>query len=151
MNDLSKFTNFLIKAKQNTYCSRGKMEDPSRPKSKDYAFKMYDYYYLDSYLGNKNFIGEEVVWQNESVFWGMNYNGQLLVNDCPHGFSKFLKEALKNVNEESPFRGPKEFKQDNFTYECSWDGDINFFNGIEIIKYNNEKIFKLNFHGGFLK
>lgn len=151
MNNLSKFTKFLVNAKQNTYYSRGKSENSSRPNSKDYAFKMYDYYYLDSYLGNKDFIGEEIVWQNEKVFWGMNYSGQLLVDDYPHGFSKFLKEALKNVNEDSPFRGPKQFKQNDFTYECSWDGDIDFFNGSETIKHNDQKIFKLNFHGGFLK
>lgn len=151
MTDLSKFTKFLVKAKQNTYCSKGKKQDPSRPKSKDYAFKMYDYYYLDSYLGNKAFIGEELIWENEKVFWGMNYNGQLLVDETPHGFSKFLKEALKNVNEDYPFRGPKEFKQENFTYECSWDGDIEFFNGSEIIKHNDKQIFKLHFHGGLLK
>ena len=151
MNDLSKFTKFLVKAKQNTYYSKSKKEYPSRPTSNDYAFKMYDYYYLDSYLGNQSFIGEEIIWENEKVFWGMNYNGQLLVDEHPHGFSNFLKEALKNVNEDSPFRGPKEFKQDDFTYECSWDGDINFFSGTETVKYNDKKIFKLNFHGGLLK
>ncbi len=151
MSNLSKFTNFLVKAKQNTYCSGGKKEKSSRPNSNDYAFKLYDYYYLDSYLGNKEFIGEEIIWQNENVFWGMNYNGKLLVEDSPHGFSKFLKEALKNVNEDSPFRGPAKFENNNFTYECNWNGDIQFFNGSETVKHNGLEVFKLNFHGGFLK
>lgn len=151
MSNLSKFTNFLVKAKQNTCCSEGKKEESSRPNSKDHAFKMYDYYYIDSHFGNKNFIGEEVIWKNEKVFWGMNYNGKLLVEDSPNGFSKFLKESLKNVSVDSPFRGPKQFEKDNFTYECDWTGDIKSFNGTEVIKHNDQEIFKLNFHGGFLE
>lgn len=151
MYNLSKFTNFLVKAKQNTYCSGGKKEESSRANSKDYAFKMYDYYYLDSYLGNKDFIGEELIWQDEKVFWGMNYNGKLLVEDSPHGFSSFLKEALKNVSPDSPFRGPKKFVKDNFCYECDWNGDVQFFNGTETVKYKNQEVFKLHFHGGILK
>ncbi|GAB6168641.1 hypothetical protein JCM1393_11010 [Clostridium carnis] len=150
MGDLLKFKKFLVEAKQNTYASGIKREEPSRPSSKDYAFKKYNYYYLDSYVGNKNFIGEELIWHNEKVCWGMNYKGQLLTDDIPSGFSSFLKKALKNVSSESPFRGPKYLEDDDFIYECNWDGDVSSFNGVETIKHNGNEIFKLHFHGGKL-
>ena len=59
------------------------------------CYKKYNYYYLDSHVGDKEFIGEELVWHNEKVCWGMNYKGQVLVNEAPSGFNKFLRSALK--------------------------------------------------------
>lgn len=151
MGNVSKFKDFLVEAKRNTYASKAKKEESSRPNSKDYAYKKYNYYYLDSHVGDKEFIGEELVWDNEKVCWGMNYKGQVLVNETPSGFNKFLRTALKNVSEDSPFRGPKYFEDEDFTYECTWDGDLSSFNGIESISYNGSEIFKLYFHGGSLK
>ena len=150
MGDLIKFTNFIVEAKRNTYASGAKKEKSTRPNSKDYAYKKYDYYYHDSYIGNKNFIGEELVWQDEKVCWGMNYKGELLVNDIPSGFSKFLKKSLQNVSEESPFRGPKYFENGDFVYKCNWDGTISSFNGVESIFHCGQEIYKLYFHGGAL-
>lgn len=151
MGNVSKFKDFLVEAKRNTYASKAKKEESSRPNSKDYAYKKYNYYYLDSHVGDKEFIGEELVWHNEKVCWGMNYKGQVLVNEAPSGFNKFLRSALKNVSEDSPFRGPKYFKNEDFIYECTWDGDLSSFNGVESISYNGNEIFKLYFHGGSLK
>lgn len=150
MSETLQFKKFLTEAKQNTFANGGKTEKSSRPHSKDYAFKKYNYYYLDSCIGDTNIIGEELVWQSEKLFWGMNYNGKLLVPDAPYGFISFLKEALRNCDADSPFRGPKHFENNKYSYECSYDGDIESFNGVETIKYNGEEIFKLHFHGGTL-
>jgi Domain of unknown function (DUF5680) len=151
MGDLLKFKNFIIEAKKNTYASGAKKETPSRPNSKDYAYKKFNYYYLDSHLGDREFIGEELVWENEKVSWGMNYKGQILVDELPSGFNNFLKKSLKNVSDDCPFRGPKYFKEDDFIYQCNWDGDLTSFNGMESILHNGIEIFKLYFHGGSLK
>ena len=151
MVDLVKFTNFIVEAKKNTYASGAKKEKSTRPNSKDYAYKKYDYYYHDSYVGDRNFIGEELVWHDEKVCWGMNYKGELLTDEAPSGFSKFLKKCLQNVSEENPFRGPKHFEDGDFIYICNWDGTIHSFNGVECILYRGEQIYKLYFHGGTLK
>lgn len=151
MTNTSKFVEFLIDAKKNGYAANGKKEASSRPNSKDYAFQKYDYYYLDSYLGNKDFVGQEVIWQKDHVFWGMNYNGQLLVAEPPAGFSNFLKEALLNVTPEAPFRGPRFFEKNKYTYACSWEGDIFSFKGSETVCFEGKEIFKLYFHGSYIK
>lgn len=151
MGDQSKFKSFIVEAKKNTYASGAKKEESSRPNSKDYAYKKFNYYYLDSFVGNKDFIGEELVWDNEKICWGMNYKGQVLVKETPSGFSKFLKDALKKVSDDCPFRGPRHFEDEDFVYECTWDGDIASFNGVEAIYHKGTQIFKLYFHGGNLK
>ncbi|MBE6053430.1 MAG: XRE family transcriptional regulator [Clostridium sartagoforme] len=151
MGDLSKFKEFIVEAKRNTYASEAKKAKPTKPNSKDYSYKKYDYYYHDSYLGNNNFIGEELVWKDEKVFWGMNYRGELLVDEPPTGFSKFLKKALKNVSEHNPFRGPEFFSEGDLTYKCNWDGEIDSFSGFESILHCGKEVYRLHFHGGKLK
>ena len=98
MGDICKFKSFIVEAKKNTYASGAKKEPSSRPNSKDYAYKKYSYYYLDSHIGDKEFIGEELVWHNEKVCWGMNYKGQVLVNETPSGFNKFFMAEVLNKN-----------------------------------------------------
>lgn len=146
-----KFVDFLVEAKKNTFASGAKKEEPTRPNSKDYAYKKYNYYYLDSHVGNQNFIGEELVWHDEKLCWGMNYKGELLVDYAPSGMENFLKASLKNVSIENPFRGPKYFEDGNFIYKCNWDGSLESFTGVESISYCGQEVYKLYFHGGKLK
>lgn len=151
MRDMGLFKQFLVEAKKTSSSGNSRKVASSRPNSDDYTFKKYDYYYLDSHIGRQNFIGQEVIWQDEKSYWGMNYAGKLLTNDIPHGFSSFLKEALTNVTEDGPYRGPSEFKKNDFLYECSWTGEVDSFKGEELVSHNGTAIFKLEFHGGTLE
>ena len=56
------FVKFLIKAKQNTYAGSGFLSQASRTGSKDLSFREGNWHYLDTYLGDFHFIGEEAVW-----------------------------------------------------------------------------------------
>ena len=150
MKNIDKLKSFLFDAKQNTFIKGAKKEASSRPNSKDYAFKKYNYYYLDSHIGKSNIIGEEIVWQNEKLAWGMNYKSMQLTDSLPSGFNKFLKLSLKNMDKDFPVRGPKEFIENKFKYVCSYEGDIESFNGSEYVYYDNALIYKLFFHGGNL-
>jgi hypothetical protein len=151
IKDESKFRDFLVRAKQNTYAGDGKESSPSRPKSKDLMYREFEYAYIDTYLGSFNFIGEEAVWFEGDPIWGMNYYGKMLIDEVPDGFSKCLKGALKNVPFDSPYRGPEHFKYDRFEYKCRWKGDINSFSGDEEIFMDGEVIYRLKFHGGTLR
>ena len=150
MRNIETLKDFLFEAKQNTFIKDAKREIPSRPNSKDYAFKKYNYYYLDSHIGKSNIIGEEIIWQNEKLTWGMNYKSQQLVDSLPSGFRNFLKSALKNMDKDFPVRGPKEYANNNFKYTCSHEGDLESFKGTEYIYHNDDLVYKLFFHGGNL-
>lgn len=148
MNNLR---NFLVTAKRNTYATQKGKVQSSRRSSKDLAFEENDYYYLDSYFGEKYFSGEEIVYYKEVPVWSMNYYGKLIKEDIPEGFIETLREALDNVSEEKPFRGPGEYNRAKYKYKCSNEGDIDFFKGIELILYENEEVYRLYFHGGYIK
>ena len=44
-----------------------------------------------------------------------------------------LRNALKQMPEHAPFRGPKEYKQDEFTYANTWTGEVERYSGEEQI------------------
>lgn len=151
MENQSHFVQFLIEAKKSTYAADGKLSASSRPGSKDLSFQQGDYTYLDTYLGDLDFIGEEVVWRQGKPLWGMNYYGIMLVAEVPQEFSHCLKGALSSVSPEAPFRGPASFQYGSLHYICKWKGDIDRFEGNEQILENGKEIYRLVFHGGSLR
>ena len=90
----------------------------------------------------------EAVWKNGTPCWAMNYSGRLL--DEAFSFD-FLKEALMNVSQEMPYRGPELYQRDNFTYQCSAKGDFEWFYGYEEIYHCEQRIYECAFHGGIVK
>lgn len=142
--------NFIVEAKRNTYATGGGTQvEPSRPGAKDYPYVRDNYQYLDSYVGELDFAGQEVVWKDSKAVWAMNYYGATA--DPIEGFPEFLFEALKQVSPEAPFRGPAQFSSGPFEYLCSWSGDPGKFSGEEQILYRGRVIFRLLFHGGYVK
>jgi len=96
-------------------------------------------------LGGDKFAGEEALWRGDVPFWAMNYVGRVIGK----GFSgDFLKEALALVPREFPFRGPLYYKNGDYTYSCTANGDFHWFNGFEEIHRGSEKIYECIFHGG---
>ena len=142
---------FLVRAKMNTYAGDGVLSASSRPNSKDLHYKEGNILYIDSYFGSADFIGEEAVFENEKPIWGMNYYGRMLVPQIPEGFSHCLKSALRAIPQEFPFRGPVIFEHGRFTYRCSWQGSLSNFIGSEEIYLDDNCVYKLNFHGGYIK
>jgi hypothetical protein len=151
MENQTQFVQFLIDAKRHTYAGDGKLAAPSRPGSKDLSYAKDGYSYLDTYLGDIDFIGEEAVWLAGKAVWGMNYCGVMLTDEVPAEFSHCLKGALLNVPREAPFRGPSSFRHGNLEYTCSWQGDVDRFAGIEHITLDGKEIYRLLFHGGSLR
>jgi len=145
------FIAFLIRAKKATYAGGGAEALPSRPNSHDLRYSEGDLTYIDTYLGGYEFIGEEAVWFQSQPLWGMNYYGWMLVPEIPDGFSPFLKDTLKQLPEQTPFRGPAQWERGEFAYRCQWSGNMAQFSGEEEIRYHGEVIYKLVFHGGRIR
>lgn len=135
---------FIIKAKLKTYAGKGAESASSRPHSHDLQYSEGEYLYIDSYLGGKYFAGEEAVWQNGVPVWSMNYTGQV----TGESFSgDFLKEALKHVTSEKPYRGPEYYEEDSWTYRCTSEGTPEWFQGYENICFCGKQIYECYFHG----
>ncbi len=71
---------FLIEAKKQTYANENvKMGVSTRIGSHDYEYSSHDMTYHDTYFGGTKFMGEEVVYLDDTTpIWGMNYYGVTL-------------------------------------------------------------------------
>lgn len=150
--NLNKFSMFLVKAKINTYASSGEEGEKILSNgSKEFEFKEKEFKYRDRYLGFNPFIGQEIVWQNGKIVWGMNYYGKIVSEIIPaKDIYQFLQEVLKKITKDKPFRGPDNFKNDDFKYINKTEGAIKGFKGEEIIFYKEQIVYKLNYQGGLI-
>ena len=146
--DVKEIISFLIKAKRATYAGKGSETSPSRPLSHDFVYRDGDYMYYDTYLGGERFAGEEALWIGNSPYWSMNYAGRVIGNDFS---GDFLKEALRNVPAERPFRGPARYVNGEYVYSCDVSGDFSWFQGHETISYKESIIYDCYFHGSIIK
>ena len=142
------FLQFLLLAKKSTYASGEGSIGSSRPASSDLKFAQGDFLYFDTYLGSRDFIGEEAVWFRGQPIWGMNYHGIMLIETIPDGFSEILHAALKLAPAGAPYRGPAELTLGDWRYTCLWQGSIDRFLGSERIDHIGQPVYDLFFHGG---
>ncbi len=148
--NLAELADFLVEAKVNTYAAQKGKVDSSRKGSHDLAYRNGSYFYLDSYLGEKDFSGEEIVYREEKPVWSMNYYGKMLRDNVPEGFIETLREALLKIGTEEPYRGCRHHKRGRYEYFCAVEGGIGFFHGVERIEYEAEEVYRLYFHGGLV-
>jgi len=150
--DIEQLSKFLVKAKINTYALSGENEEKVLfDESKEFEFEEKEFKYRDRYFGFDPFIGQEIVWQNGKIIWGMNYYGKVVSEVIPvKQIYQFLKEVLKKVLENKPFRGPDNFKQGDFEYFNKVEGVVENFQGEEAIFYKKQLVYKLNYHGGLV-
>ena len=153
MNNLEEF---LIEAIQQTYANALVEKKPSsRLNSNDYEYVKDNMIYHDTYFGGTKFIGEEIVYVDNTPYWGMNYYGVTLDENLgEEAMDNALRPALMKVGEDKsviPIRGPKEYINGEFKYCFDFTGDINNFSGIETVYKNDVKIYELKCNGGLIK
>ncbi len=147
--DFDEMVEFLLAAKQNTYAVAENRTKSSRTASHDFRYEDgKGYVYLDTYLGGECFAGEEAVWVHEKPVWSMNYVGRIIGKNFN---GAFLKEVLRNVPKEFPYRGPEIYTKGDYHYHCKADGEFIWFQGYEEIFYRDEKIYECYFHGGSIR
>ena len=141
---------FLVKAKLAGYASQEAvnekmLDDGSRELTVDGE----EFHYRDRYLGFNPFVGEEVVFHGGKVVWAMNYYGEILNDAAPaKQIYGFLQQAMRQVGEDRPFRGPSRFLQGDLEYHDESQGDIDQFTGVEVIFYQGREVYRLVYHGG---
>lgn len=144
---------FLVRAKINTYASSSEGREQNLEDSgKELVYEENGWKYRDRYFGFNTFIGEEIIWKNGKMMWGMNYYGQILSKAVGvEEIYEFLKKALLRVDESMPFRGPKALDVGNFSYRNSNSGSVEEFHGVEMILYQGKRVYELQYHGGIIK
>nr|WP_283163371.1 DUF5680 domain-containing protein [Sporolactobacillus mangiferae] len=150
------FLDFLVEAKKKSYASQGDdaSVEPKLEGSQQLEFQNGDFFYRDIYFGMSYFIGQETVYYQEKPIWSMVYSGGVNskqdIKDARTIYS-FLRKAMREVNLDTPFRGPKQFTEGNFIYSDSHEGSIELFKGIENISFRDEKVYRLSYSGGSIR
>lgn len=154
-NEKDSFYQFLIEAKKQTYANeQGKKCNSTRNGSHDYEYSCEGFTYHDTYFGGVDFMGEEIVYLKDTPIWGMNYYGITLDPTLSEeAIDKALRPALMQVGKDNilPVRRPKEFINGEYKYTFEVTGELNWFEGEEIIYKNNHKVYCLKCHGGKIK
>jgi hypothetical protein len=142
---------FIIEAKVKGYADPNAKSTKLEDNSTELIFTKENYVYRDRYFGGEPFSGQEVVFQNNKEKWIMNYYG--LVYDKEINIELiygFLRKCLSKVPKDAPYRGPKQFKENDFEYYNTIEGTFEEFKGHEKILYKGKEIYRLNYHGGKL-
>lgn len=169
--DIDELQEFVYRAKKNTYATGGGKVEDSRlwvPGHKEHEYAEGDLYYRDSYAGYLSAPGRELVkigGERGLAVWSMYYEGGMkppydILSEENVAFAKYcfglLKNALANVPEDMPFRGPMIFRDEEHTdliYHCHlMRSKFTRFSGYEnIVKGSGFKItFEQNFGGGII-
>src|SRR3990167_6046648 len=77
--------------------------------------------------------------ENKPV-WIMVYYGWISGDTSVDPIYAILRNALMKMPEEYPYRGPKEYKENEYTYTNSWQGELEQFSGEEKITQGKKSI-----------
>lgn len=152
--NIEKLTQFLNEANKSTYANKDAPKvASSRLRSEDYHFEKNGLIYHDTYFGGRDFIGEEIVYENGTPVWGANYFGCVLdENINEKEVYDFLRKALiQEYGDVIPVRGPSSFSVDNKEYRFSANDDLENFFGKEEILFDGKVVYRCSVHGGMIK
>ncbi len=150
---LQQLNAFIVRAKANTYVGSAPKIQSCRPQSHDLQFHEEPFYYLDSYFGGSDFIGQEVVYFRMHPIWAMNYYGKILVPQLITAAQagQMIKVSLSKLYEEDRFLGGFAYDVDGTVYTDTNEGTIESFTGKEWITKQDERVYELVYHGGLIK
>jgi len=151
---LEKLANFLREANKSTYANKDASKVLSeRLGSLDYHFEKENLVYHDTYFGVRDFIGEEIVYEDLKPVWGANYYGFILDESIDENeLYEFLRQSLmEEWNNVLPVRGPKSFSSGNWKYQFITEGILSRFSGKEEISFGSDIVYSCFVHGGMIQ
>jgi hypothetical protein len=151
--DVAALERFIVQAKLHTYAGGGKKLLPYRLGSQDLQFAEGDWAYHDSYFGESDFIGQEIVYYQRTPVWGMNYFGVILrpekITSAQAG--EMIQKGLTLLYAEGRFLGRFEHQAGRLRYLDENEGDVASFRGKEQIFAENVVVYELLYHGGSVR
>lgn len=144
---------FIVRAKQHTYAGDGPKLLPYRLGAHDLQYTEGDWAYHDSYFGESDFIGQEIVYYERRPVWGMNYFGIILRPDkiTAAQAGAMIKRSLTRLYQEGRFLGEFAHQEGALRYVDHNEGDVRSFHGREQISTDDEIVYELIYHGGLVR
>jgi len=104
----------------------------------------------DNFFGGEPYGGRIIVSYDGKPYWMMVYYGWVEEGVDANSVYGVLRNALKQMPADYPFRGPKELIDGEFKYSNSWKGDVSRYSGEEQITQGDKLIYKANYMGGLV-
>jgi len=149
--DLTSFKKFLIDSNKVGYAGgEEKKWIKEADGSTTIPFEKGEWKSHDNFFGGEPYGGRTIVFYRGEPYWLMVYYGRVgdkVETDSVYGI---LRNALKQMPEDYPFRGPKEYKEKEFIYKNNWQGEVDKFSGEERIFQNGKPVYKANYVGGLV-
>lgn len=148
--DTEALAKFIVEANRATYAGDGPRCSPVLPGSRQFEFVQGHWLYRDVYFGSNRFQGQSVVYLDSRPVWGLVYSGGVAADRLsPEGeVYPFLKKALCSVTVGEPFRGPRLFAEDRWSYRNEPHGTLEQFTGVEEILFEGRTVYRLHYSGG---
>ncbi|MBI5960837.1 MAG: hypothetical protein HY866_19015 [Chloroflexi bacterium] len=148
--DRTAFVEFLLRAKQATYASEGDAASVASllPGAKQLEYREGRWLYRDIYFGAMQFTGQEVIYLDDTPLWTMCYNGGMI--DPAASLGGFLKEAMRHVSADRPYRGPAQYVSGDYRYTDESHGSLDWYWGHEVITFQARPIYELRYSGGLI-
>lgn len=118
--------------------------------SKTIIFESGDWKSHDNFFGGEPYGGRTIVFYQNQPVWLMVYYGWVIDGAELKPIYTALRNALKQMPSEAPYRGPQNYSEDNFVYANSWSGTVERFSGEEQILSNNKLVYRANYMGGLV-
>ncbi|MGH0052969.1 MAG: DUF5680 domain-containing protein [Sphaerochaetaceae bacterium] len=154
--ELMQLETFLVEAIQHTYASENNRSTvkPAFPGSRQLEYEAGPFFYRDVYWGASSFAGQELVTYHAHPVWSMVYAGGMIDPMIDENMTKpiimCLKQALRAVEPNIPYRGPRSLVNGTFSYHNAPEGTIAQFHGKETILNGGVIVYELLYQGGLV-
>jgi hypothetical protein len=143
---------FIVTAKRATYAAAAPKSLPYRLGTSDIQFRDGPWSYLDSYVGEADFLGHEIVYLDRVPVWSMAYYGFLespRIDSATAG--RVVQAALTRLYDDGRFLGGFSTDVDDYHYVDTNTGDVSRFIGQEWIEDHEERLYTLHYFGGDIR
>lgn len=113
-------------------------------------FEQGDFSLHDNYFGGEPYGGRMVVFFKGKPEWIMVYYGLVVPSVKAESVYMILRNALKQMPEEMPLRGPEAYQHEDYQYQNTWKGLLERYSGEEKILKNGELVYHANYLGGLI-
>jgi hypothetical protein len=150
--DLDQLERFLLAARERTSLGKGHRMPPERPGAVEIVFREGGLTYRDSYFGQGQLIGQEVVRRAGLVVWAMNYVIVLSPAAIVEGeLASFLQRAQLSHYRSRRLLGPYHFEERDLRYEDHTEGGLDLFQGETVVIQREQPLFRMSYCGGLVR
>lgn len=148
--DKKNISNFIIKARTKTYAGNTGQTKPLLESAKQYEYKENDWLYRDIYYqGNGKFVGLETIYFQKKPILSVSYYGNFS-KMTEEEADKILRKALIDNANRVRLWHKVVYKIEKYIYTNEGSGNIDEFDGSEIIQKNGDTVFFTYYAGAFI-